>query len=269
MAAAAKHLASVTLELGGKSPTIVDETANLDAAAKRIAMAKWANTGQMCLSPDYVFVHDKVIDRFIEKVKKNIKGFYGENIADSPSYARLVNDKRFRELKNLLENALSKGGKIVIGGDTDETQKYIEPTVITEVPEDAAIMREEIFGPVLPVFPYNDLNKVIEKINLKETPLGLYIYSKNRKNINKIINNTRAGGTCINHSAVHFYNNNLAFGGLNHSGIGRGHGYYGFEAFSNARGILKQWSPIGALDFVIPPYTNFKQKLIDFTIRWL
>lgn len=269
MAAAVKHLASVTLELGGKSPTIVDETADLDKAAKRIALAKWVNNGQMCLSPDYLFVNEKVMDCFMEKIKENIKQFYGENIADSPSYARVVNNKRFRVVKELLEDALSKGGKIVFGGNTDDAGDYIEPTVVTAVPEEAAIMKEEIFGPVLPVFPYTDLDKVIEKINSKEPPLGLYIYSKNKNNIKKIIGNTRAGGTCINQSAVHFYNSNLPFGGVNNSGIGKGHGFYGFEAFSNARGILKQWSPVAALDFIIPPYNNFKQKLIDLTIKWL
>ena len=269
MAAAAKHLTSVTLELGGKSPTIIDETANLSAAANRIALAKWVNNGQICLSPDYIFVHEKVKDLFLEKLKMATTKFYGKNAANSESYARMVNQNHFQRVKEMIEDALSKGGKIVFGSTSDDSQKYLEPTIITDVPEDARLMQEEIFGPVLPVLTYSNLNEAIQKINDKEKPLGLYIYSKSKKNIKKIINNTRAGGTCINQSGVHFYNHNLPFGGVNNSGIGKGHGFYGFESFSNARGVLKQWSPLTSLDLILPPYNKLKQKLIDFTIKWL
>ena len=141
---------------------------------------------------------------------------------------------------------------------------------MSNIPEDSDLANKEIFGPILPVHTFTDLQKVIDKINGGEKPLALYIYSKSRKNIKRIINNTRAGGTCVNHNAIHFYNNYLPFGGSNNSGIGKGNGFYGFEAFSNPRAILKQWSPISGLDLMTPPYNSgWKQKLIDFTIKWL
>ncbi len=268
MKAASEHLASVTLELGGKSPTIVDETAGLDAAALRIAWGKWINNGQVCISPDHVFVHEKVADKFLEKVKANLEKFYGEDASSSDSYNRIVNNKHFKRVEGYFEDALSKGAKVEYGGKKDSSQDYIGPTIMTDVPEKSDLSEKEIFGPILPVYKYKDLQKVIDKINSGEKPLGLYIYSSSRKNINRIINNTRAGGTCINHNAIHFYNNNLPFGGSNNSGIGKGGGFYGFEAFSNPRAVLKQWSPMFVLDLLTPPYTNFKQKLIDLTIKW-
>jgi aldehyde dehydrogenase (NAD+) len=140
---------------------------------------------------------------------------------------------------------------------------------MTNISEDTDLWKKEIFGPILPILVYSDLQEVIDKINAKDKPLALYIYSKNNKNINTIINNTRAGGTCVNHSGIHFFNNELPFGGANNSGIGKGHGYFGFEEFSNPRAIVKQWSPLSGVDLMTPPYTAQKQKLIDLTIKWL
>jgi aldehyde dehydrogenase (NAD+) len=268
MRAAAEHLTSVTLELGGKSPTIVDKTANLNDAAHRIAWGKWINNGQVCISPDHLFVHEEVADKFLEKVKAKLKTFYGEDVSASNSYNRIVNNKHFKRIESYFDDALSKGAKVEYGGKKDAAQDYFEPTIMTNIPEDSDLAKKEIFGPILPVYTFTDLQEVIDKINSNEKPLALYIYSKSRKNIKRIINNTRAGGTCVNHNAIHFYNNNLPFGGSNNSGIGKGNGFYGFEAFSNPRAVLKQWSPISGLDLMTPPYTNFKQKLIDLTIKW-
>ena len=269
MKAAAENLASVTLELGGKSPTIIDKTANLNDAAHRIAWGKWVNNGQVCISPDHVFVHEEIADKFLEKVKTNLKEFYGEDASSSDAYNRIVNNKHFKRIEGYFEDAISKGANVEYGGKTDASQDYIEPTIMTNIPDESELSEKEIFGPILPVYKYKDIQKVIDRINSNEKPLALYIYSSSKKNINKIINNTRAGGTCINHNAIHFYNNNLPFGGSNNSGIGKGNGFYGFEAFSNPRAVLKQWSPFFALDLLTPPYTNFKQKLIDFTIKWM
>lgn len=267
MAAAAKHLTSVTLELGGKSPTIVDETASVEMAARRIAWGKFLNNGQVCIAPDYIFVHESKKQAFLDAVKKNIKKFYTEDASKETSYARIVNNRHFNRVKGYIDDAVSKGAKVEAGAKFDGAQDYIAPTVMTNVSEESTLMTQEIFGPVMPVFGYTDINQVIDKINSREKPLALYIYSSKNKNINHIMANTRAGGTCINHNAVHFFNGNLPFGGSNNSGIGKGHGHYGFKAFSNARGVLEQKMP-NALELLMPPYNGFKQKLIDLTIKY-
>lgn len=267
MSAAAKNLTSVTLELGGKSPTIVDETANVEMAARRIAWSKYLNNGQVCIAPDYIFVHKNKKAAFLAAVKKNIQKFYSEDASKESSYARMVNQKHHQRVSSYVADAVEKGANIEAGGNFDPSQDYIAPTVVSGLPKDAMLMKEEIFGPIMPVIEYSNISEVIETINSKEKPLALYIYSKSSKNINHVMNNTRAGGSCINHSSVHFFNNNLPFGGSNNSGIGKGHGYFGFQEFSNARGVLKQHVP-NALELLMPPYNNFKQTLIDLTIKW-
>lgn len=267
MEAAAKNLSSVTLELGGKSPTIVDETASIETAARRIAWSKFLNNGQICIAPDYVFVHKSKKDAFLTAVKKNIDTFYSEHVASNPSYCRIVNNRHYQRISSYVADAVEKGATLETGGNYDNQEDYISPTVVTNVPEDSLLMQKEIFGPIMPVIEFTDLTEVIDKINAKEKPLALYIYSKSKKNINRILSQTRAGGSCINHCAVHFFNNNLPFGGSNNSGIGKGHGLYGFQAFSNARGVLKQHMP-NALELLMPPYTNVKQRLIDLTIKY-
>ncbi len=268
MEAAAKNLASVTLELGGKSPTIIDETAQVDAAAHRVAWAKFTNNGQICLAPDYVFVHESKKDEFLQKLGKNIEKFYGIDARQSESYARIVNARHYQRLRGYLEDAKSRGATVAYGGRTEGSEDYIEPTVLTDVDPTSQVMTEEIFGPLLPVYTFESLDEPIAMINSKEKPLALYIYSRSRANQQRIIENTRAGGTCINHSAVHFFNNHLPFGGSNNSGIGKGHGFFGFEAFSNPRGVLKQVTPFTALDLLTAPYTALKQKLIDISIKF-
>lgn len=267
MKAAAKHLTSVTLELGGKSPTIVDETANIDLAARRIAWGKFVNNGQVCIAPDYLFVHESKKEAFVAAFKKNMAEFYSGDASQEKSYARIVNNRHFNRVKGYIDDALSKGAKIEAGGNFDESQDYISPTLMSNVSKDSTLMTEEIFGPVLPIYGFTNIDEVIDEINSGEKPLALYIYSKRKKNINHVIANTRAGGTCINHNAAHFFNANLPFGGSNNSGIGKAHGFDGFEAFSNARGVFKQHVP-NALDLLTPPYNNFKQTLIDLTIKW-
>ncbi|HSN81265.1 MAG TPA: aldehyde dehydrogenase family protein [Polyangiales bacterium] len=268
MEAAAKHLTSVTLELGGKSPTIVDETASVDAAATRIAWAKYTNNGQICIAPDYLFVHESKKDEFLAKLKEKIESFYGQDARASDSYARIVNHRHFERLAGYIEDAKQKGAKVVHGGRTVGSEDFIEPTVLTDVDPASKVMTEEIFGPVLPVQSFKSLDEPIALINSKEKPLALYIYSKSQPNIDRIIQNTRAGGTCINHSAVHFFNHHLPFGGSNNSGIGKGHGFFGFEAFSNPRGVLKQWLPFSALQLMTAPFNSLKQKIIDISIKF-
>ncbi|MEL6694793.1 MAG: aldehyde dehydrogenase family protein [Bacteroidota bacterium] len=267
MAAAAKHLSSVTLELGGKSPTIVDETANIKEAATRIAWGTFFNNGQVCIAPDYVYVHESKKEEFLQEIQKTLKEFFGEDPAESPSYARIVNDRHFNRVKDMLDASIEQGAELISGGEYDETQQYLAPTVVTNVPLDSPLMQEEIFGPVLPINTFSNLDEVLKIINSKEKPLTFYIYSKSNTNIQRIIRETRAGTTAINHSVLHFLHNNLPFGGVNNSGIGKSHGKYGFQAFSNGRAIYKQNLP-AAMDFLFPPYDDMKKRLIKLTIRY-
>lgn len=268
MKAAAENLCSVTLELGGKSPVIVDDSANLQKAATRIAWAKFLNTGQVCIAPDYLYVHEAVKDEFVKSFKEQVLAFYGKP-EQSGDYGRIVNRMHFNRLKAYLDEAILDGAVLEIGGETDEVSCFIAPTMISNVDKNSTIMQNEIFGPILPLMVYHDLNEVIKHIQTHDKPLALYIFSQKKEVINRIIQETRAGGTVINHNTLHFFNNELPFGGSNNSGIGKSHGKYGFEAFSNQRAILKQWSPISALDLLMPPYGDFKQKIVDWTLKYL
>ena len=268
MKAAANHLSSITLELGGKSPTIIDETADLNIAAKRIAWAKFINNGQICIAPDYVFIHQSIKDQFVKKVKYYLVKYFGEAVKTSPDYCRMVNQKHFDRVSGYLDNALKEGAKVEWGGSTNAVELLIEPTLISGMKPTSDLLTHEIFGPILPVVTYDQLHEAIAFINAKEKPLALYIYSKSQKNIKAISQQTRAGATSINSSIVHYMNHHLPFGGVNNSGIGKGHGWYGFEAFSNARAEYRQVIP-GAMDLLAPPYNGWKKKLIDFTLKWL
>ncbi|MFN7118330.1 MAG: aldehyde dehydrogenase family protein [Saprospiraceae bacterium] len=267
MAAAAKNLASVTLELGGKSPTIIDETANLDLAVGRIAWSKFTNGGQACVAPDYVLVHERVKDAFVEKMQKRLQQFFSDNAQQSDSYTRIVNSRHFERIKDYVDEAVARGAKVVAGAQVAAQENYLAPTLLTDVPLDTKVMEEEIFGPVLPILSFKNLDEALQLINSKERPLALYMYSKNQQHIQTIIQNTRSGGVAINHSEVHFFNYDLPFGGVNNSGIGKAHGWFGFEAFSNARGVFRQnfW---GGTELIMPPYNGFKQKIVDLLIKW-
>lgn len=267
MEAAAKNLTSVTLELGGKSPVIIDETANINAIVARIVWAKFINAGQTCLAPDYVFVHQNKKKEFLKAMCTQLEKKYTKDALASKHYARIINEKHFKRLKSYLDNTLELGGKVVYGGALQAAENYMEPTVLDDVPQRSAVMEHEIFGPILPVLSYVDKNEVIELINSKEKPLALYIYSKSRKNIRFFMENTSAGGSCINMSAIHIGNPYLPFGGVNNSGIGKSNGHFGFLEFSNARAVMRQYTP-SIVELLSPPYTPLKQRLIDFTLKW-
>lgn len=267
MKAASENLSSITLELGGKSPTIVDASANLKKAAKRIAWAKFLNAGQICIAPDYLFVEEKVKEPFLKHLKEQIDRFYDSNSSESSSYCRIVNQAHHQRLKGAIEHALSLGDQLVIGGETAK-DNYISPTVIDSISEDSKLMQEEIFGPILPVKTYHKIEEVIQYVNKGERPLALYIYSKNNKSIKQIIAQTRAGSSCINNSIIQYSNHHLPFGGVNNSGIGSSHGFYGFKSFSSERSLMRQYG-WGPLDFIMPPYNKFKKKLVAITLKWL
>lgn len=267
MTAAAKNLTSVTLELGGKSPTIIDKTANIDKAAKKIIWGKFMNTGQICVAPDYVLIDKSIKSQFITACKKWLDHYFLTEPNTSKSYGRIVNQRHFERLKSHIENAKEFDATIEVGGETDINTKYIAPTIISNVNEAASILHDEIFGPILPIITYTTLNEALEYINSKEKPLALYIYSKNKANTKNIIDNTRAGSTCINQNVIQYTNHNLPFGGVNNSGIGKSHGFYGFKAFSNERAIVKQHTK-GVNEVLFPPYTSLKEKLARFTVKW-
>ena len=267
MKAASEHLSSVTLELGGKSPVIIDDSSNLEKAVRKIVFGKYVNSGQTCIAPDYVFINTSVKDKFSELFIKEVRAFYSEAPETSDSFSRIVNKKHFNRLHGYLKDATATGAEIVSGGSVNESDNYIEPTLVFDANPESALMTNEIFGPILPVSTYNSIEEVCDYINANEKPLALYIFSKNKKNINFILSNTRAGSTCINHNLLQFLNHNLPFGGSNNSGIGKSHGYYGFLEFTNQRAVLKQ-NTIAAVDLLMPPYNRFKQRMVNATIKW-
>ncbi|HUJ13856.1 MAG TPA: aldehyde dehydrogenase family protein [Thermoanaerobaculia bacterium] len=245
MKAAAEHLTSVTLELGGKSPVIVDRSADLDVAAKRIAWGKTMNSGQICIAPDYVLVDESVRARFLEKLREEVK------IESS----WLVNDRHAARISRLAE------------GKTDG--RSVQTVIVDDVALDSALMREEIFGPLLPVIGYRDIGEALKIINERERPLVMYLFSSDRAFVDRMLRETRAGATVINQTLIHFYQVHLPFGGVGQSGFGKAHGRFGFEAFSNARAVLEQRSRFTMIQLLYPPYTALKRKLIDFTIKHL
>lgn len=267
MTAAAKNLSSVTLELGGKSPTIIDKTANIDKAAKKIMWGKFMNCGQICVAPDYVLIDESIKPKFIEACKVWLKHFHSDEPKTSKSYARIVTQKHFDRLSSHIDNAKSLEAKIEVGGELDASLKYIAPTIVSNLKEDASLLQEEIFGPILPIVTYTTIDEALDYINSKERPLALYIFSKSKANTNKIIKNTRSGGTCINNNVIHYANHYLPFGGTNNSGIGKSHGFFGFKAFSNERAVVKQHT-FGVTELLFPPYTGLKEKLARLTIKW-
>ena len=268
MKSASVHLSSVTLELGGKSPTVIDKNCDLNKAAKRVVWAKLINNGQVCIAPDYILIHENIKNKFIKLVINNIKKFYGDNVNNSESYCRIVNKNHFKRLKNLIDDSLKKNSKILYGGKTDSNENYIEPTLIENIDKDSKIFNEEIFGPILPIFTFKKIDEAIRFINKKNKPLALYIFSSDNKNISKVLGETSSGGVCINHTTLHYSNYNLPFGGIGNSGFGRCHGEFGFKELSNKKSIFKQFLPFSPTDILMPPYNSFKQKIINLILKY-
>lgn len=269
MAAAAKNLTSVTLELGGKSPTIVDESANLKKAAKDIMWGKFTNNGQTCIAPDYLFVHESVKDELVNEMKSQVEKLYGdqENIKTNSDYCRIVNRRHHKRISDLMEDAMNKGATIIQGGVTDSSDNFIAPTILDNVSPQSSILEEEIFGPLLPMMSYSSLDQVIDYINAKPKPLALYIHSKNNQNIDRILTETSSGDAVINHNMVQFLHPNLPFGGVNNSGIGKAHADEGFKAFSHERSVMRD--RFSSTHMFYPPYTPKVKKLIKTAIKFL
>jgi aldehyde dehydrogenase (NAD+) len=271
MHAAADRLASVTLELGGKSPAIVDATADLKDAAKRIAFGKFLNNGQTCIAPDYVVIENSVKDKFLELLKVQVSDLFGQgNKVDEQSsdYARIVNGRHFKRVNALVQDAIRKGASPVLTGEFNESTKFIPPTILTDVTNDMLVMEEEIFGPVLPVIGVTGKQEAIDLVNSKPKPLGLYIFSYDKSYREKVLKQTSAGGVCINDCLLQFIHPNLPFGGVNNSGIGKAHGQAGFLAFSNEKPVVKQKTGYSNAYLFYPPYTSLKRKVLDVILRW-
>ena len=251
MKAAAEHLTPVTLELGGKSPCIVDESADVDCAAKRIAWGKCLNAGQTCIAPDYLLVHARVKNELLEKLIYYIRQFYGDEPEKSPDYPRIVRLEAVTRLERLMQK-----GKIIYGGKVIPEDKFVAPTILENVSPDDAVMQEEIFGPLLPVVEFHHLDEAIGYINAREKPLALY-YFGTAAVAKAVIAKTSSGGVCINDTVMHISNSRLPFGGVGHSGMGRYHGFESFSTFSNRRSVLSSptWWDV---PLKYPPYRNFK-----------
>ncbi len=268
MTAAAKHLTSVTLELGGKSPVIVDETADIKGTAQTLLWGKFTNCGQVCVAPDHVYVHENIKDKFLAACREVVAERFGstpEAQRQCPDFTHVINQRHTQRIAGLLQDAVSRGAKVAVGGDVDVSQCFIAPTLLEQIPEDASIMSEEIFGPVLPIIGFTSLDKVVREINANPKPLALYIFSTDKARTRELIAQTSSGGVAINHCVLHYAHGNLPFGGVNNSGIGNAHGEYGFKAFSHERAVLKS-GPIMMAKLFFPPYTGFKQKLIRWTV---
>lgn len=272
MRAAAEHLSGVTLELGGKSPAIVDATADLRDAAEKIVWGKFINAGQTCVAPDYLLVQRAVQGPLLEEMKAAIGRYYnpaGAGIKASDSYARVVNDHHFQRLAALLEDAQVRGATVAAGGALDAAQRYLEPTLLTEVPAGAAVLEEEIFGPLLPVLAFDELRDAAAYVNARFKPLAQYIFTTSAANRRYLLGHISAGGAAVNETILHLAHPDLPFGGVGNSGVGKAHGHAGFLAFSNEKGVLRQRVGLTGIKAMYPPYTSKVKRLIGWMLTYL
>ena len=256
MQSAAKYITPVTLELGGKSPCIVEKSANLKIAARRLAFGKYLNAGQTCVAPDYLLIEKEIKEPFIEELRNVLKEFFPTETYLQMHFPHIVNEKHFTRLMNLIE-----GEKIITGGNGNKEQKFIEPTILDNINFESKIMQEEIFGPILPVITFDSLDTIIAQIKMREKPLALYIFTKNKQVEKKILTEISFGGGCINDTIVHLATNYLPFGGVGYSGVGKYHGFESFKTFSNTKSILKK-SVFPDIGVRYHPYSEKKLNLI-------
>lgn len=258
---ASEHLTPVSLELGGKSPCIVDKTANISLSAKRIVFGKFLNCGQTCVAPDYILCEESIKDKLVTELKKEITKQFGNNPLENKTYGKIINEKHFNRIKNLINF-----DKIIVGGKTNSDSLKIEPTVLDNVTWDDEVMKEEIFGPILPILTFKMISEVVETVENHPHPLALYVFSKNKKNINEITEHCRYGGGCINDVVVHLATPEMPFGGVGESGMGSYHGKFGFETFSHRKSTLdkKLWLD---LPMRYQPYKRFYNKLLQIFLK--
>ena len=267
MEAGSKFLSSVTLELGGKSPLVIDGTIPMQEVVEKVVWGKLINFGQTCIAPDYILIKENYQKEFIEKFIQHINSTFGENASKSEDLARIVNIQNFIRLKKLIQDAIDKGANCPFGNEFKEDELYIKPTLLTELSEDASINEEEIFGPIFPIYTFKEVDEVINVINQKEKPLALYVFSKDNQFIEKIKQQTSSGAFVINETLIHILHPNLPFGGVNNSGIGTSTGYSGFKDFSHLKPILKVNRLLSPSKFLNYPYSKNTQKIVDLLIK--
>lgn len=256
MAAAAKHLSSVTLELGGKSPVIVDEDVDLAQAASRIASGKYMNAGQICLSPDYILIKPAQRDAFVEEVSRYVHtSLYADGALNEADFGQIVNERNLQRLTGLIDDAVARGARVALGGKARDGRR-IEPTILVDVPRDAAIMQEEIFGPIMPVLTYDDLDDALAEVNGRDKPLALYVFSRRPEFIDAVLSRTSSGGATVNDVLQHCAEPNLPFGGVGPSGVGAYHGLHSFLAFTHERSVYYQAAENPRETFSRPPYVG-------------
>jgi aldehyde dehydrogenase (NAD+) len=271
MKAAAEHLTSVTLELGGKSPAVVTDSARIKDSADKIIYGKCTNAGQTCIAPDYILVDESVKEELITELNRSITELYGDSDSwhANQDFTHIISENHWERLKSLREEAVSKGADLLTPVVESEDDQFLGPALLIDPPNDSRILEEEIFGPLLPIISYSDLDEALRFINDKPKPLAMYIFSRDKKETQRLLNETSAGGTCVNDTLLHFLHTDLPFGGVNNSGIGKAHGFDGFRAFSHERAVLKHNLRFSALKMLYPPYTDFKQKLVDLLVRYI
>ena len=259
---ASSHLTPVVLELGGKSPCIVDKTANIKLSAKRIVFGKYLNCGQTCVAPDYILCEKSVKDEFVKEVVNQIKIQYGENPLSNENYGKIINKKHLERLRGLIDK-----DKVLIGGEINEETNQISPTVMDNVTRDDKIMGEEIFGPIMPILTFDSFDKVVDELKDKEKPLALYLFSKDKKHIKRVTGELSYGGGCINDVVIHLATSNMGFGGVGESGMGSYHGRDGFDAFSHYKSIVDKKTWID-LPMRYQPYkSKFFERLLHFFLK--
>jgi len=261
MHAAAEHLTPVTLELGGKSPTFVFNDAKLKITAQRIVWSKFLNCGQTCVAPDYLLVEKGIKDQLISEIKNEILKIHGENPEESEAFVRIINNRHFDRILTLIDSS-----KVVLGGDSNVENLYIAPTILDNVTFDDAVMQEEIFGPILPIIEFTDLDWAIKMVKSKPKPLALYTFTSNRKTRDRILNEISFGGGVVNDAVMHLANANLPFGGVGTSGMGNYHGKFGFDTFSHFKSVLER-STLIEPPVKYPPYTNWKRKMLSWIME--
>lgn len=260
MESAAKNLTPVSLELGGKSPCIIDKTADLKVAARRLAFGKFLNAGQTCVAPDYLLVHSSVKNKIVEYLKQEITSFYGAVPLDNNNFPKVINEKHFNRLKGLMANE-----NILVGGETNDREQ-IAPTILDGITAESPIMQEEIFGPILPIITFEDIKEVISFVGSREKPLALYLFTTDHGVENRILTSLSFGGGCVNDTIIHLATSHMGFGGVGNSGMGSYHGKASFDTFSHYKSIVKKYNWID-LPFRYPPYTNLNLKLLKLFLH--
>lgn len=270
MKAAAEHLASVTLELGGKSPSVVDVGVNINQVAKQIVFSKFNNKGQVCIATDFVLVHEKIKDQFIDAVKAAITHLYGKNsVETSTDYARMVDVKHTMRIKGMTEDAVEKGATLCLPFEIIPEKRFVSPVILADVSLEMDVMREEIFGPILPIKTFMHKQDLMQQLHLGEKPLALHVFTTDKKLAEQVVAEISSGAVVINETFLHHFNSHLPFGGVNNSGIGKSHGHFGFLEFSNQKAVVEQWLPMRISALLRPPYGKFSKRISDFLLKFI